>query len=51
MSEDMKELVRLVRLLIDDAGAYHSALELWDLDGVDWCSSALELLNRLEVAA
>lgn len=48
MSEDMNTLIKLVRALVDDAGAYTSALELYGLDGVAWRDAAEEVLARLE---
>lgn len=48
MNEDMEALIKLVRSLVNDAGAYHSALELCDLDGVAWRDDVEEVLARLE---
>lgn len=48
MSEGVNTLIKLVRSLVEDASAYHSALELYDLDGVAWSDAAEEVLSRLE---
>ena len=41
----MKELIDHVQLLLDDAAAYNSALELYYLDGEAWAEVAHKLLE------
>lgn len=50
MNEQTLKLMALVQQLLDDAGVYHSALELYDLDGEAWAREAKYLLEEMRAS-
>lgn len=50
MSDKTKRLIELVKMLLEDAEPYSSALELYALDGKEWALEVRELLAEMEAA-